>query len=126
MTKLFGTVMACMMMLAVTSVYAQQPQGRMSMDPKERAKATTEQLKSALSLTTEQEGKVYELQAKQNEKMTAAFNSAGDDREKMREEMTKLQTETTAEMKKILTADQFKKYEETMANRMGQGRPAGR
>jgi protein CpxP len=108
---------------------AQNP-GMGNFDPKEMAKRQTDELTKTLDLNKDQEKKVLDLNLKNAEQMSALREerSGGGDREAMREKMTKIREEHTAEMKKILTESQFKKYEKYLEERRsmrGQGRPGG-
>jgi len=108
-----------------------QNQGPRNFDPKEMAKRQTEELTKTLDLNKDQAKKVLELNTKMGEKRSTMFQemrNGGGDREAMREKMTKIQEEQNAEMKKILTEDQYKKYEKYLEERRaqrGQGRPGG-
>ncbi|MFA9388879.1 MAG: hypothetical protein ACERKD_03680 [Prolixibacteraceae bacterium] len=107
-----------------------QGQGRQT-DPVERAKRQTEQMKTDLGLSADQTAKVEVINKKYAEKMSEIFKdmqSSGGDRSKVREKMDVLNTEKTAELKPVLTADQLKKYieiEEKRREEMRQRRSGG-
>jgi Spy/CpxP family protein refolding chaperone len=88
-------------LFVATSLLA-QPQ---RMTPQER----TDRLATQLSLSAEQKAKVLALFTRQDEARQKAFQRG--DREGNREAMGKLREETNKEMKSILTAEQFAKYE---------------
>ena len=123
MKKIF--VVACLMTFALmVSAQDGQRRGGFQMTPEQRAQYY-ETLKKDLKLNDKQLDGIKKIdekyQAKQRE---FRENNAGGDREKMREEFTKLRTAQNAEVKKLLSAEQFKKYEELQAQRMqrrGQG-----
>jgi periplasmic protein CpxP/Spy len=123
------TGLVLLALLAFTVVTFAQNRGSGNFDPKEMAKRQTEQLTEELDLNKDQQKKVLELNEKYSEKMSAMFQdmrSGGGDREAMREKMGKMREEQNKEMKKILTEDQYKKYEkylEERRSRRGQGRP---
>lgn len=102
-----------LMMVFATSTLLAQPGGQRNFDPKERAKQTTERLKEALDLNKDQEKKVYEIQLEGNKKMAEMRNEmqGGGGFEGMREKMTQFREEQNKEMKKVLTEDQWTKYE---------------
>ena len=82
--------------------------------PAERAKETAAKLKTDLTLTADQDAKVYKLfesmfTAKQTA-MEEMRNSGSMDREKMKETRDKLNAERDAKLKGILTEDQMKKW----------------
>ena len=116
----------------VTTVGSIMAQGNMQQKaPAERAKETSLKLKTDLTLSTEQEVKVYQvfenLYATQQTAMEEMRNSGAMDREKMKETRDKLNAERDAKLKGILTADQMKKWtndiEPTM--RLQRRAPAG-
>jgi len=117
--------------IVFATVSVAQNRGMGNVDPKEMAQRQTEELKKALNLNKDQEKKVLALNQKSAEQMSALreeMMSGGGDREAMREKMTKFREEQTAEMKKILTEDQYKKYEKYLEERRGmrgQGGPGG-
>jgi len=98
--------------------------------PEERAKQQTDQIKEKCGLNKEQEKKVYDLNlesGKKMSKMREEMQGGGGPSDEMREKMTKIREEQNKEMKKILTADQYVKYEkyleERRAARQGGGGP---
>ncbi len=114
-------------MLVVSSVSMAQNRGGMrNMNPEERAKQQTAQLKEVLGLNKEQEKKVYDLNIESGKKMQKMREEMGgggfsDD---MRQKMTQMREDQNKEMKKILTAEQYTKYEkylEERRSRRGQG-----
>lgn len=110
--------------LAIVVVATTALAQRVRMSPEER----TEQLTKQLSLTEEQKGKVLEIFKKSDKEMRAAFSDNAGDRDKVREIMQKNRKETEAQMKKVLTEEQFAKWEKlrSEAPRRGQleGKPA--
>jgi hypothetical protein len=88
--------------------------------PEEMAKQQTEQIKEKCDLDKAQEKKVYELSLKSGKEMAKLRQEMRDgsgDREAMREKMTKMRDEQNKEMKKILSEDQYKKYEQYLEER---------
>jgi len=87
-----------------------------------------------LNLSADQQKKMTELMKKQAEKMKELREKSGGDRTKMREEFMKFRQGQEAEMKKILTKEQWTKWEKIREEQMkkmrgqgGAGRPgAGR
>ena len=105
--------------------FAQQGGGdRRNMDPKEMAERQTNQMKESLELTAEQLPKVEALNLKYAEKFKVARDEAGDDRESMRDTIMGIIKEKDVEMKKILTADQWTKFNKERKERM-QNRGSG-
>ena len=88
--------------------------------PEERAKQQTEQIKEKCGLNKDQEKKVYDLNletGKKMAKMREEMQGGGGPSDEMREKMTKIRDEQNKEMKKILTADQYVKYEKYLEER---------
>ena len=90
-------------------------------------------LKKELELNDEQYKSVYNLYLKRGEEMKARRGKAQQgqqvDRETRRAEMQKQQQAMNAELKKVLTPEQYTKYEEMQKKlqqkRRGQGGPRG-
>jgi Spy/CpxP family protein refolding chaperone len=108
---------------AMGSLVAQQR------DPAERLKNELDGLTTELSLTKDQLDKVTpivtEAQKKQSEAFAKMRESGNMDRDKMREERTKMQAETDKEIKAVITPEQGvkldayrKKQAEERAKRM--------
>ncbi len=88
--------------------------------PEEMAKRQTDQIKEKCGLDKAQEKKVYDLNLETSKKMAKMRDemiSAGGPNEEMRAKMGKIRDEQNAEMKKILNADQYKKYEQYLEER---------
>ena len=110
MKKFFMILMAAGMMLftGMSSANAQGP-GGFNFDPDEMVKMRVERMKETLKINKDQEAKLTALFKKQNEEMAKMFEGGGmPDMEKMQENMKKQDDE----IKKILTADQYKAYSE--------------
>ena len=110
------------LMISFTSIA--QPQGpRGDFKPEDMAKRQTEMVKTATGINDATEKKVYDINLKYAKKM-AEMREKGD-RDSMRDAMMKQRTERDAEIKGLLTADQYKKYaaqqEEMRKNRQGGG-----
>jgi len=120
-------VLAILFLMAFQS-FAQQGGGRRNMEPKEMAERQTTEMKESLELTADQLPKVEALNLKYAEKLGEARDASDGDRESMRSTMMEMMKEKDVEMKKILTAEQWTKFEadrkERMQNR-GDGRRRG-
>lgn len=135
MRNLFVAVLCCL----ATSVFAQGqggfggPQGgRGQFDPAQMVTRQADRLKKTCELTDEQYEKVKALYQKQADEMKKQMEEAqqgqGQGQRMDREAMQKQREAQEAELKKILTEDQWKKYEEeqkTRRQRRGQGGPGG-
>ena len=102
--------------------------GGQQRSPEERAKSETATIKEKCGLDAAQEKKVYDLtlangkkMAKMREEMSSGGGPSGD----MREKMMKMREEQNAEIKKILTAAQYVKYEKYLEERRAQRQGGG-
>jgi protein CpxP len=92
--------------------------------PEERV----ERLKAELQLTDEQAAKLREIFAAQRAKMRELMQAEALDREARRQRMMQIRGETREAIRKVLTEEQFKRYEELARRRMrerARGRPGG-
>lgn len=113
--------------------YAQDRGSREKMTPEERAKKTVEQLNKDLTLTAKQQSDLETFYKTSYKKRQDMMSKNRDNRDAMREQMKKNQQENEAELKKVLTADQFKKHQaneekrkkEMEARRANGQRPGG-
>jgi len=100
-------------------------------DPEARQKRM-EALYTELNFSDAQKQKFEEISNKYQEKRRAIFqNGRGGDREAMRAQVEKMREEQSAELKKIMTEEQFEKYSKIMEeqrknNRGGRGGRGGR
>ncbi len=88
--------------------------------PEEMAKRQTDQIKEKCGLDKAQEKKVYDLNlesSKKMAKMREEMQGGGGPSDDMRAKMTKIRDEQNKEMKKILSADQYVKYEKYLEER---------
>jgi Spy/CpxP family protein refolding chaperone len=109
MKKLLMVVMVAI--LAMGSCFAQPGGG----DPAERLKREIDGLTTALTLTKDQVTKVTpivtEAQKKQSEMFAKMREGGNMDRDKMREERTKMMAEVDKKLKAVLTAEQGAKLD---------------
>lgn len=100
------------------NMQAQPPGGgeRPSMDPVKRAEQQTAMMTEQLTLSEAQAAKVQEINLKyaQQSKAMREANTSGD-RTAMREQMTALRTAQDAELKTMLTSDQWAAWEKIQA-----------
>jgi Spy/CpxP family protein refolding chaperone len=106
--------------LLVAATAMTQPQ---RMTPQER----TDRLAKELSLSEKQKAQVLDLFTQEQKSMQEMKPPSGDqgDREAMRAAMEKRRAERNTKMKAILTAEQYKKYEEIRGGGMPGGPPKG-
>ena len=91
----------------------------------ERIAQNQERMKTELKLNDKQFADYKKIDEEMRKKQADVRQNAAGDREKMQAENLKLRTEQNEKMKKILTADQFKKYEELMAQQQQRGQGGG-
>ncbi len=97
------TVLAGMTMAA-------QAQDKAQRTPEERAKMRTERLTKELELTPEQATKVQAINVKYADKVDEARKEREADRAEVRKEAKTMHDAHDAEMKAVLTADQYAKW----------------
>ena len=118
-------ILTCLLTFAfMISAQDGQRRGGFQMTPEQR-EANYEQMKKDLNLNDKQFAEFKKVSEEYQTKMREAREKAGGDRDKMREPMTKLREEQNNKLKTVLTADQFKKYEEIQAQRMQRGGGGG-
>jgi len=108
--KSLKNILLVILVATTTLAVAQQRRGG-QMDPKERAKKSTEQMSERLGLTEDQTKKVEVINLDAADKMSDAFAAASGDREAMRAVMTDINKEKDKKLKAVLTEDQWKEYE---------------
>jgi Spy/CpxP family protein refolding chaperone len=108
--------------LITSSVIAQEV--RMRFSAEDIANKLTEQMVTTLSLTNEQKDSVAAINLKYATQQGEIFRNQAMEREARRAEIRKLQEEKNAEIKQILTEEQYAKYLESAnnpRNREGRG-----
>ncbi|HLP17773.1 MAG TPA: hypothetical protein VK470_16030 [Bacteroidota bacterium] len=112
--RMFGMIAAT---AVVSFMLAAQP---MRMTPQER----TDKLTKDLSLTKKQQAKVLDIFTKSQGEMKKIRDEHEGDFEAMRPAMMKVREETDAELKKVLSAEQYEKFLKQRAeSRGGMQRP---
>jgi biopolymer transport protein ExbB/TolQ len=122
-------IMMMMLLIASFAGMAQSGGQQRNFDPEEMAKTQTAQIKEKCKLDAAQEKKVHDLLLTngkkiqvEREKMMAAGGPPSDE---MRAKMQKIRDEQNAEMKKILTAEQYVQYEKYLEERRAQRQQGG-
>jgi len=107
-------VFIVVMLLAASVSFAQdQQQWRQKMTPDQRAKNQTEMMQKNLSLTKDQYGKVYDINLYYaNETDSLMKMPRGRDK---RAERESIQKDKEAELKNVLSPDQYQKYQAMVA-----------
>jgi hypothetical protein len=121
MKKRFFLV-SSIIILMITTVFGQQ-QNRGNFTPEDMAKRQTERVKTATGCDAATAAKIEAMYLKFGKEM-AAIREKTTDREAMREQFKTMREKQDAELKKLLTAEQFKKYQAAMEE-MRKNRPQG-
>lgn len=112
-------VLLCM----VGTTLAQGPaRGGQPMNPEQYAKHRTERLTKQLELTPQQATAVEALYVKQGEQMQQMRKVQQGDRAAMREKMVEARKAREAEFKKIMTKEQYEKWQQLQAEQPHHGR----
>ena len=113
MKKIF--IVTCLLTFAFM-ISAQGGQGGGGMNS-ERMAQYYDGLKKDCKLTDKQLAEIKKIDESYMPKYRDLFEKYRDDRDKMTEEFTKLRKEVSGKVKPLLSAEQFKKYEEIQATR---------
>ncbi|WP_293715697.1 hypothetical protein [uncultured Parabacteroides sp.] len=107
MKKVIGLFLV--ILISSTTVFAQSGnrQGKKG-DPSKRSEKMIEELK----LNDKQAAEFRKVEADFKDQMTKEREAVKEDRQKMREKMTAMRTEKDAQIKSILTDEQYKLYQE--------------
>lgn len=126
--KKIGILLMMFVMASFLGI-AQNSGGGQQRSPEERAKSETATIKEKCGLDAAQEKKVYDLVLANGKKLQQErekmMGSGGGPNEEMRAKMQKMRDEQNAEMKKILTAEQYIKYEKYLEERRAQRQGGG-
>lgn len=107
--------LVCSMLLFVSSLSLAQ--GKKKMSPEKMAAKQTEQMKSDLSLSAEQEASVNPINLVFAKQRSEVRKKTAGDGEKMRSEMKRLNKEKSTALAKVLTEEQMAKYKEIQKER---------
>lgn len=124
MKKIAFLAITVFMFLAF-AVSAQQRGPREKMTPEQQATRTVERLNKELTLNEQQQKDLkawFTTSFKQREEN---MKKGQDNREAMREQMKKDREATDAQLKKVLTADQYKTYKANEEKRMKEWQQRG-
>ena len=122
MKKVIGLFLVILISTATVFAQGGNRQGKEG-DPSKRSEKMIEDLK----LDDKQAAEFRKVEADFREQMKKERESVKEDREKMREKMIAMRTEKDAQIKKILTDEQYKQYQENQtkadsSRKKGQGR----
>jgi periplasmic protein CpxP/Spy len=110
------------------NVSAQAPSGgKQQMDPQQMAQKMTDHVKQNVTgITPDQESKILAAEQTFTKGMEAARNTSNGDRDAMKSQMQPLKDNRDAQIKTILTADQYAQYQKMEASHQsGHGNGGG-
>ena len=107
---------------AATDAQTAPLNSRVMPSPEQQAQNQAQRLAKELNLTPDQQTKVQELMAAQRQETQAAIQNAGGDRRAMGQAMRAGRDKFSGQLKTVLTADQFTKYQQIMTQRREQMR----
>jgi hypothetical protein len=104
--------LAFVLIITLTDIYGQEKLDEFMTEtsPEERAKFQTEYMKENLSLTSDQEKKVHDINLKYAEKIQEAYEAPTKKYQKLKA-MQRVNAEKEGELKLTLTPDQYATYE---------------
>jgi protein CpxP len=91
--------------------------GRSLRSPEQQAEGQAQRLAKELNLTADQQTKVQQLMAAQRQETQTAIQNAGGDRRAMGQAMRAGRDKFNGQLKTVLSADQYTKYQQIMAER---------
>ena len=110
--------------LFVVSVSAQGPDKKPRMTPEERVSKQVEMMTKQLDLTADQQAKIKEINLKYSQQMADHAKQSKEEMKKNREKMETQMEAKNAELKQVLTPEQYEKWQEKrkeMRNDWGKG-----
>ncbi len=114
-------ILVASVMLLCGALFANAQPGGQQFDPEQMVKMRVDYMKESLKLNNDQVTKLTTFFKKQNEEMMKNMQSGA---QPDMEAFQKMRDAENAELKKILTEDQYKSYQEAMQQMM-QGGPGG-
>ena len=117
---MFAVMMAAVMMIGTAAAQPQRPQGekREKPTPEQMAKFSTERMAKELNLTQEQQKQIYDYNLNR-------INEASKKAEAARSNMEAARKSNAEQMQKILTPEQYAKWNEMQKRRADMGRAQG-
>lgn len=105
----------------IANVSAQAYQsGKQQMDPQQMAQKMTDRVKQYVAeITPDQESKILTAEQTFSKGMQDAWSSSNDNRDAMKNKMQPLRDARDAQIKPILTADQYAQYQKMEAEHEG-------
>lgn len=107
---------------AATDAQTAPQSGRPLRSPEQQAEGQAQRLAKELNLTADQQTKVQQFMAAQRQETQAAIQQAGGNRRAMGQAMRAGRDKFDGQLKTVLTADQYTKYQQIMTERRAQMR----
>ncbi len=118
-------ILTAALLLMVTATANAQKEGGRGMDPAQRAQQQTTMMTDSLSLSAKQAEKVKAINLKYANKSKEARSNSDGDRDKMKASMETIRTEQNAELKKVLTQEQYDRWQTISSKQMKRYGPGG-
>jgi len=126
--KKIGILLMMLVMASFAGMSQNSGGGGQQRSPEERAKSETATIKEKCGLDDAQEKKVYDIllaNGKKGAELQKEIKAAGGPDDASKDKMKKLRDEVNTEMKKVLSADQYTKYEKYLEERRAQRQGGG-
>ena len=106
------SIILVLVSLFTVTVSAQRPDRKSRMTAEERASKQTEMMTKHLDLTVEQQAKVKEINLQHSQQMANQQEQARENRRQGSEKMKSQMETRDAELKQVLTPEQYEKWQE--------------
>ncbi|WP_071146936.1 DUF4890 domain-containing protein [Bacteroides ihuae] len=116
--KRIAFLMVALLMVGGLAMAQGRRMGGMKMDPKERAEKMTERMAKEYSLNEAQKKELLDVNLALNEKMAKKAEDKKVEKEEMHKEMKANRDAYEAQLKKIMTEEQYASYTKNQAERM--------
>ena len=117
MKRIVFWMVALLLMSGVAMAQGNRQGGRQQMDPKTRAQRMTERMVKEYSLNEDQKQQLLDANQGRHSKDDKAARMTKEEREKKAAEMKKSREDYDAQLKKILTKEQYDSYVKKQAER---------
>ncbi|MBP1613697.1 MAG: hypothetical protein H6Q13_1145 [Bacteroidetes bacterium] len=115
MKRIAFLMVALLMVGGLAMAQGPRKEGKMKMDPKERAEKMTERMAKEYSLNEAQKKQLLDVNLALNEKMAKKAEDKKAEKEQMHKEMKANRDAYDAQLKKIMTKEQYASYVKNQA-----------
>lgn len=117
MKRIAFLMVALLMVGGLAMAQGPRREGKMKMDPKERAEKMTERMAKEYSLNEAQKKELLDANLALNEKMAKKAEDSKAEKQQMHKEMKANRDAYEAQLKKIMTEEQYASYTKNQAER---------